>query len=86
MDILSRLFPLGIPVKIAPDTLSYVTANIHMNDILGIPFIDLTSPRISEFQKNVKRSFDVITSLAALTVLSPLIGVTVRSESISSDR
>lgn len=76
MDILSRLFPLGIPVKIAPDTLSYVTANIHMNDILGIPFIDLTSPRISEFQKNVKRSFDVIASLTALTVLSPLIGVT----------
>lgn len=74
MDILSRLFPLGIPVKIAPDTLSYVTANIHMNDILGTPFIDLTSPRISEFQKNVKRTFDVIMSLTALIALSPLIG------------
>lgn len=76
MNILSRLFPLNIPVKIAPDTLSYITANIHMNDILGTPFIDLTSPRISEFQKNVKRTFDVFASLAAMTILSPLLGLT----------
>jgi len=72
MTILERLFPLDIPVKIAPDTLSYVTANIHLNDILGIPFIDLTSPRMSEFQKNVKRTFDVIASSVALVLLSPI--------------
>lgn len=73
MNILERLFPLTIPVKIAPDMLSYITANIHLNDILGIPFIDLTSPRISEFQKNVKRSFDVFASASGLLVASPLI-------------
>ena len=76
MAILDRLFPLGIPVKIAPDTLSYVTANIRLNDILGIPFIDLTSPRISEFQKNVKRSFDVAASVVGLLILSPVLAVT----------
>lgn len=73
IHLLSRLFPLDIPVKIAPDTLSYVTANIHMNDILGIPFIDLTSPRMSEFQKNVKRSFDVAASVVALILSSPIV-------------
>lgn len=84
MNILSRLFPLNIPVKIAPDTLSYITANIHMNDILGTPFIDLTSPRISEFQKNVKRTFDVFASLTAMTILSPLLGVTALMVRLSS--
>lgn len=84
MNVLDRLFPLNKPVKIAPDTLSFVTANIRMNDILGIPFVDLTSPRISEFQKNVKRTFDVVASSLSLILLSPvfaLIAIIVKSTS-----
>lgn len=72
MKLLDRLFPMGLPVKIAPDTLSYVTSNINLNDILGVPFVDLTSPRMGEFQKNIKRTFDVLTSLTALILLSPV--------------
>lgn len=72
MGILERLFPLNRPVKIAPDTLSYITGNIKMNDILGTPFIDLTSPRMSEFQKNVKRAFDVCASVITMTIFSPV--------------
>lgn len=84
MSILERLFPLNIPVKIAPDTLSYVTANIHLNDILGIPFIDLTAPRMSEFEKNVKRTFDVTASTLALLLLSPLLLATAIMVRLSS--
>ena len=76
MKILERLFPLELPVKIAPDTLSFVTGNIRLNDILGIPFIDLTAPRINEFEKNVKRVFDVTASILTMTVLSPVLAVT----------
>lgn len=76
MDILSRLFPLEVPVRIAPDTLSFVTGNIRLNDILGVPLIDLTSPRINEFEKNLKRLFDVIASLFTMTILSPVLFVT----------
>lgn len=76
MSILERLFPLELPVKIAPDTLSYITGNIRLDDILGIPFIDLTSPRISEFQKNVKRTFDVTVSALSLIALSPFLALT----------
>ena len=75
MNILTRLFPLDVSVKIAPDTLSYVTGNIRLNEILGIPFIDLTSPRISEFEKNVKRTFDVVVSLLTMLLLSPFLCV-----------
>ncbi|MBD5206507.1 MAG: sugar transferase [Bacteroidales bacterium] len=73
MGILKRLFPLNCPVKIAPDTLSYITGSIRLDDIHGIPFIDLTSPRISEFQKNAKRSIDVCFSLIAGILLSPIL-------------
>lgn len=75
MRVLKDLFPLNVPVRIAPDTLSYITSNIRMSDILGIPFIDLTSPRIGEFEKNVKRTFDVIVSSLALLVLLPFLAV-----------
>lgn len=73
---LSQLFPLNIPVKIVPDTLSYITANIHQHDIMATPFIDLTSPRMSEFQINVKRLFDVVASAIALIILSPVLAAT----------
>lgn len=72
MRYLDLLFPLGLPVKIAPDTLSYVTSNIKLNDILGVPLVDLTSPRMGDFQTNVKRVFDVAFSLSALILLSPV--------------
>lgn len=75
MNILEELFPLSLPVKIEPDTLSFITGNIAINDILGIPFIDLTSPRISECQKNIKRTFDVAFSILMLLMLSPLLAV-----------
>ncbi|MDE6231022.1 MAG: sugar transferase [Muribaculaceae bacterium] len=75
MQILNRLFPLGVSVHIEPDELSYLTSEILMDDILGVPFVSLTSPRLSEFEKNIKRVFDVVCSSVALLILLPLFGV-----------
>lgn len=72
MHLLKQLFPLGIPVKVAPDTLSYVTNAIQLEDILGVPLVDLTRPRMGECQKNIKRTFDVFASSLCLLILSPL--------------
>lgn len=72
MKLLSVLFPLEIPVKISPDTFSYVTSAIRLSDIYGEPFIDLTGPSIGESSKNIKRTFDVIFSALMLILLSPL--------------
>lgn len=75
MKLLSVLFHLKIPVKISPDTFSYVTSAIRLNDIYGEPFIDLTGPNIGEASKNIKRTFDVIFSILCLLILSPLYGI-----------
>lgn len=72
MHLLSILFPLEIPVKISPDTFSFVTSAIKLRDIFGEPFIDLTGPSIGEASKNIKRTFDVAVSLLVLIILSPL--------------
>lgn len=75
MSILNILFPLEIPVKIAPDIFSFVTAAIKTKDIYAEPFVDLTSPSLTESSQNVKRLLDVILSGILLLICSPLMAV-----------
>ncbi len=70
LSLVNRLFPLGTSIRIAPDTLNYVTSSIHLQDIYGEPFVDLASPKISEASKNIKRTIDVLFSGIALLLLS----------------
>ena len=72
---LYNLYPYDISIKINPDIFSIITPSIRLEDILGEPFIDLASPQISEFSKNVKRAIDVVVSATGLVVLSPLLAV-----------
>lgn len=74
LELLYRLYPLDIPIKIAPDTFSLLTSSVRIRDINAEPFIDLTRPAMSEASKNVKRVFDVTVSSLALLLLSPLMG------------
>lgn len=69
---LYKYFTNGVPIKISPTSLSFLTSHIRIKDIIAEPFIDLTSPTISDFQKNVKRIIDVLVSLSFLILFSPL--------------
>ena len=73
LKLLYRLFYLDLPLKISPDTFSFVTSAIRLKDIYGEPFIDLTSPTLSESSKNVKRVSDVVLSAITLILLSPVL-------------
>ncbi len=70
LDMVTRLYPLETGVKIAPDTLDFVTSSIHLQDIYGEAFVDLTSPKVSEASKNLKRLIDVVFSSVALALLA----------------
>lgn len=72
LSLVYRLFPLGIPLKLSPDTLNFMTSSIRMKDIYGQPLVDLTHSSMSEGSKNVKRVIDVLFSGLTLIVLSPL--------------
>lgn len=87
LSILDTLFPLGIPIKIDPDILSYITSSVRLQDIFGEPFVDLSAPVMGDMSRNIKRSFDVISSLLALIILSPLyiaIAIAVKADSKGS--
>lgn len=72
MQVLDKLSPLDISVKISPDTLSFVTSNIKLHDIFGEPLVDLTSPPLSAFALNLKTAIDKLSSALLLMLLSPL--------------
>lgn len=72
LNILDEYIDLNIPIKIAPDDLDYAIGGIRTNDIMGNTLIDLTTPRISDFAQNIKRSFDIMISLVLLIILQPL--------------
>lgn len=70
--LLHNLYPYNISIKISPDIFSLVTPAIRLQDIMDEPLVDLSSPKRSEFSKNVKRALDFVVSLFGLVILSPL--------------
>lgn len=73
LGLLYKLFPLDVPIKISPDIFSFVTSAIRLKDIYGEPFVDLTTPSLTEASKNIKRFTDTVSSAVALVVLSPVL-------------
>lgn len=73
LNLVYRLFPIGKPIKLSPDTLNFMTASIKLKDIYGYPLVDLTHSSMSESEKNIKRTFDVAASVITLVALSPLL-------------
>ncbi len=72
LNLVYKLFPLGKPIKLSPDTMNFLTSSIQLKDIYGFPLVDLTHSSMSESEKNIKRSIDVLASIITLIVLSPL--------------
>ncbi len=72
LNLVYRLFPIGKPIKLSPEMMNFMTSSIKLKDIYGFPLVDLTHSSMSESEKNIKRSIDVIASFITLLVLSPL--------------
>ncbi len=72
LNLVYRLFPIGKPIKLSPDTINFMTSSITLKDINGFPLVDLTHSSMSEAEKNIKRTFDVIVSFLMICILSPL--------------
>lgn len=70
LNTLSALFPLGLPVKVSPDTLPILGSTIRLQSIYEEPYIDISSPGITDATKNIKRFLDVLVSSLVLLILS----------------
>lgn len=71
--VLRRLLPLNVNIFMKPD-IDHLPATANRTyDIMGEPLICLSSPHISPSAANLKRLSDIILSVFALVLLSPLL-------------
>ena len=75
MNAINHLFALGLPIMISPEYFNKMQTPVSISDIYGEPLVNISRSSMSDSGKNLKRAIDVVVSLAALVVLSPLYAI-----------
>lgn len=72
LQVINRLFPLNLPIKLSPDKFNVLTSRQRLSDLYGDPLIDVSGSSMTEGQKNLKRLIDVVISVVMLILLIPV--------------
>lgn len=72
-ELVNQLAQRDVDIKLVPDTLDILSGSVKTNNVLGAMLIDIQSSALSAREQNVKRLFDLLLSVAALILLSPLL-------------
>lgn len=72
-QILRQLSDKNVNIKITPDTVDILSGAVQTSNVLGLPLIDLHSGLLSAWQQNIKRLLDIVITVMAIIILSPLI-------------
>ena len=76
-EILHALYCCGdIIIKITPDARDIIVGSVKMNSIFHSPLIVINNRLMEEWEYSVKRIADIVISLVAMVVLSPVYLVT----------
>ncbi|MGZ4626474.1 MAG: sugar transferase, partial [Kineosporiaceae bacterium] len=76
-----RLEGTNVDILVAPGLTDCVGPRIHVRPVAGLPLLHIEQPELSGAHRLLKAAFDLMASLAALLLLSPLllgIGLVVR--------
>lgn len=71
-NLITQLQSLPLRIRIAPDYFSLAFFGATVESLGGIPLIGLRDPAITEFQRFVKRVFDILLAFAAILLSAPL--------------
>lgn len=72
-ELVNQLAQKEVDIKLVPDTLDILSGSVKTNNVLGAMLIDIQSSALSAREQNVKRLFDLLLSVTALILLSPLL-------------
>ncbi len=75
-NLINNLFVLNIPIKISPQLYDILVTKFHNTNLFGEPLIDIAQSNMPESQKCIKRTLDVIFSIIALIILTPIFIIT----------
>lgn len=71
-QLISRLFPLDMPIYITPDLYSLIVTQPRIADVAGEPLIDISRAHASAATVNCKRLGDIVISAISLVLLMPV--------------
>ncbi len=83
-QIVSELHDLPVRVWIIPDYFSLTLHKASVEEFAGLPMLDLRAPALSEYQRMIKRGFDLFVTILCLPLalpLSALIALLIRLDS-----
>jgi exopolysaccharide biosynthesis polyprenyl glycosylphosphotransferase len=70
--IINKLIDSNVIIKAIPSMYDILTGKVRMNTIFGTPLIQISHQLMPAWQENLKHFIDIVISLFALVVLSPL--------------
>ncbi len=74
-QVVSELHDLPVRVWVVLDYLSLALHRAAVDDFAGLPMLDLRAPALSEYQRMLKRAFDLVVTLLSLIIALPLMGI-----------
>lgn len=70
--IIQILDETNVIIKVIPDMYDIITGSVKMSNIFGAPLIQISHDLMPPWQENLKRIIDVLVSILALILLSPV--------------
>jgi polysaccharide biosynthesis protein PslA len=72
-NIMERLSEKNVDIKIVPSVLDILSGSVKTSHVFGAMLSDIQTGLMPEWQQNMKRLIDVVTSILAFILLSPLL-------------
>lgn len=72
-DLLRSVRLRGVRIKVVPGTITLMRSRPVLSQSVGLPLLEVGYPQLDNTQRALKRALDVVGSLTALTLLSPLL-------------
>lgn len=74
-QLIADLHNLPVRVFVIPDYFALTLYHAAVEEFAGIPMLDLRAPALTDYQRMLKRAFDLTVSLILLPVTIPLMGL-----------
>lgn len=84
MQLLGQLFVTGCSIFISPVLFRLISGKTSFGNVAGEPLIDISRPDISPTTAACKRASDIVGSIIALVLLSPVMAITALAVKIDS--
>lgn len=71
-SVIGLVGDMGVNIKFIPSRYQLITGSVKLDTLYGTPMVDLSAHKMSDMEINIKRAIDVVVSLLAIILLSPL--------------